>query len=246
MDAGTKIFIGHGQSIIWRELKDFIADRLHLEWDEFNRLPVAGETTVDRLKQMLNEASFAFLIFTAEDQVGGETARARQNVVHEAGLFQGRLGFKRAIILLEEGCEEFSNITGLGQIRFPKGHISAKFEDIRLVLEREQIISPRVNQVAAASSLSSSALQLLNEIDSEEKGDGKGITLFDSDLGVGHGHYFPFLWSPLIQGGESSVMIISLGPIKRAVAELVKAGLLALDAEDGDISRYYRTDTGRP
>jgi predicted nucleotide-binding protein len=62
---------------------------------------------------------------------------ARENVVHEIGLFQGRLGFGRAIILLEEGCEEFSNIQGLGQIRFPKGNIGAKFEDIRAVLERE-------------------------------------------------------------------------------------------------------------
>ncbi len=62
------------------------------------------------------------------------------NVVHEAGLFQGRLGFSRAIILLEEGCEEFSNIHGLGQIRFPKGNIKAVFEDVRQLLEREKII----------------------------------------------------------------------------------------------------------
>jgi predicted nucleotide-binding protein len=67
--------------------------------------------------------------------------RARENVVHEAGLFQGRLGFKKAIILLEEGCEEFSNIHGLGQIRFPKATISAKFEEIRGVLEREGVIT---------------------------------------------------------------------------------------------------------
>ena len=40
--------------------------------------------------------------------------------MHEAGLFQGRLGFTRAIIMLEEGCEEFSNIEGLGQIRFER------------------------------------------------------------------------------------------------------------------------------
>jgi predicted nucleotide-binding protein len=64
---------------------------------------------------------------------------ARLNVIHEAGLFQGRLGFQKAIILLEEGCEEFSNIHGLGQIRFPDGNISAKFEEIRKVLEREGI-----------------------------------------------------------------------------------------------------------
>jgi predicted nucleotide-binding protein len=69
--------------------------------------------------------------------------RARENVVHEVGLFQGRLGFTRAIVLLEEGCEEFSNIHGLGQLRFPKGSISAKFEDIRAVLEREGLIAPK-------------------------------------------------------------------------------------------------------
>ena len=63
------------------------------------------------------------------------------NVVHEAGLFQGRLGFDRAIVLLEEGCEEFSNISGLGQIRFPRGKIKSAFEDIRQVLEREDVLS---------------------------------------------------------------------------------------------------------
>ncbi len=62
------------------------------------------------------------------------------NVIHEVGLFQGRLGFTKAIVLLEEGCEEFSNIEGLGQIRFPKGNIAAKFEEIRQVLERESVL----------------------------------------------------------------------------------------------------------
>ena len=48
--------------------------------------------------------------------------------------------FQTAILLLEEGCAEFSNIQGLGQIRFPKGKISATFEEIRKVLEREELI----------------------------------------------------------------------------------------------------------
>jgi predicted nucleotide-binding protein len=64
------------------------------------------------------------------------------NVIHEAGLFQGRLGFTKAIVVLEEGCAEFSNIQGLGQIRFPAGRISAAFEDIRQVLEREGLTGP--------------------------------------------------------------------------------------------------------
>ncbi len=138
--TGSRIFIGHGQSPMWRELKDFINDRLVLPWDEFNREAVAGITTFDRISDMLESASFAFLIMTAEDQHSNATTHARQNVVHEVGLFQGKLGAKKAIILLEQGCEEFSNIVGLTQIRFPKGQISAVFEEIRRVLEREGII----------------------------------------------------------------------------------------------------------
>lgn len=135
-----RIFIGHGRSLLWRELKDFISDRLGLDYDEFNRESVAGIATWERLNQMLSDASFAFLIMTAEDEHSDSTLHARENVIHESGLFQGKLGSRRAIILFEEGCSEFSNIFGLSQLRFPKSRISAVFEEIRRVLEREQIL----------------------------------------------------------------------------------------------------------
>jgi len=138
--AGTHVFIGHGRSTAWRDLKDFIQDRVGLPYDEFNRVPVAGITNTARLSDMLDSAAVAFIVLTAEDEQADGKMHARLNAVHEAGLFQGRLGFKKAILLLEEGCEEFSNIQGLGQIRYPKGNIAAKFEEIRRVLEREGVI----------------------------------------------------------------------------------------------------------
>lgn len=134
------VFIGHGRSGAWRGLKDFLQDRLGLRWDEFNREAVAGFATKERLEAMLDNASFAFLVMTAEDEKADGSMQARANVIHEVGLFQGRLGFERAIVLLEEGCSEFSNIVGLGQIRFPRDNILANSEDIRRVLEREKII----------------------------------------------------------------------------------------------------------
>jgi predicted nucleotide-binding protein len=134
---GTNVFIGHGRSAAWRELKDFVQDRLGLPWDEFNRVPVAGVTNIARLSEMLDAAAIALLVMTAEDEMVDGAMQARMNVVHEAGLFQGRLGFTRAIALIEEGCAEFSNIQGLGQIRFPKGNIAAVFEEVRRVMERE-------------------------------------------------------------------------------------------------------------
>ena len=137
---GTNVFIGHGASRQWLELKGFVSDRLSLPWDEFNRVTVAGVTNIERLSQMLDAAAIALLVMTAEDELADGGVQARANVIHEAGLFQGRLGFSKAVVLLENGCEEFSNIAGLGQIRFPKDQISAVFEDVRRVREREGVI----------------------------------------------------------------------------------------------------------
>lgn len=113
--GGGNVFIGHGRSKVWRDLKEFLQERLSLPWDEFNRVPIAGITSITRLSQMLDDASIAFLLMTAEDEQKDGKHHARMNVIHEAGLFQGRLGFTRAIVVLEEGCEEFSNIQGLGR-----------------------------------------------------------------------------------------------------------------------------------
>ncbi len=137
---GTNVFIGHGRSKDWRELKDFVVERLHLPFDEFNRVPIAGVTNIARLQEMLDSAAIAFVIMTAEDELADGAVQARQNVIHEVGLFQGRLGFTKAIVLFEEGCAEFSNIHGLGQIIYPRGRISATFEDIRRICEREGLI----------------------------------------------------------------------------------------------------------
>ncbi len=136
----SRIFIGHGRSPDWRELKEFLEDRLRLPTDEFNRTPVAGRGNTERLGEMLDSAALALLVLTAEDERRDGGFQARQNVIHEAGLFQGRLGWTKAIILLEEGCEIFSNVDGLGHIPFPSGRIKAAFEDIRLVVEREGLI----------------------------------------------------------------------------------------------------------
>lgn len=138
--CGGRVFIGHGRSLLWRELKDFLHDRLSLQWDEFNRESVAGFGISDRLSEMLDSASFAFLIMTAEDEHADTTMHARENVVHEVGLFQGRLGLRRAIVLVEEGCATFSNIHGLIYIGFPSGRITACFEEVRRVLEREKLV----------------------------------------------------------------------------------------------------------
>lgn len=138
-NENKKIFIGHGGSPEWLKLKDFLQNTLEIPYEEFNRIPQAGKTTTDRLKKMLESCCIAFLIMTGEDEHKDGTLHARENVIHEIGLFQAQLGFERAIILREKGCEIFSNIHGITYIPFPKGNIRAAFEDIREVLKRESI-----------------------------------------------------------------------------------------------------------
>jgi predicted nucleotide-binding protein len=90
---------------------------------------------------MLDQAAFAFLVLTAEDERIDGKVTARENVIHETGLFQGHLGFERAIIMLEEGCNEFSNIQGLTQLHFDSGKLEGQFEEVRRVLRREGLIA---------------------------------------------------------------------------------------------------------
>jgi len=139
--ARGKIFIGHGHSPDWKDLKDFLQSRLNLVCDDFEAVPPAGKSIEGRLVEMLNDAHFAFLVMTAEDEHRDSSKHARENVIHEAGLFQGKLGFQRAIILLEKGCAEFSNKSGIVHISFRHGEILACFEEIRRILEREGVTS---------------------------------------------------------------------------------------------------------
>jgi len=132
-----KIFIGHGQSPLWRDLKDHLADHHGFEVVSYESGARAGHTIRDVISELLDKSSFAILIMTGDDEMPDGSLRARQNVIHEIGLFQGRLGFTKAIVIKEEGTEEFSNINGVQQIRFSRGNIKETFGDVLATLRRE-------------------------------------------------------------------------------------------------------------
>ena len=132
-----KIFIGHGASPQWRDLKDHLHEQHGYDVVAYETGSRAGHTIRDVIAEMLDCSSFAILVMTGEDTMGDGSVRARQNVIHETGLFQGRLGFAKAVVLKEEGTEEFSNIDGVNQIRYTKGNIKETFGDVLAVLKRE-------------------------------------------------------------------------------------------------------------
>jgi Predicted nucleotide-binding protein containing TIR-like domain len=142
------VFIGHGRYGDWKKLADFLVTN-GLRVDEFNTDPTAGLTNVERLTDMLNRACFALLVMTAEDEHGDGKNHARENVVHEIGLFQGRIGFKKSIIVMQNGVSTFSNIDGLTYIPYPRGKIEKAFPLITAALAREGILdSPMAGSVS--------------------------------------------------------------------------------------------------
>lgn len=132
-----KIFIGHGHNNQWRDLKDHLSEKHGFEIITYEIGPRAGLDVKEVLEGMMDESSFALLVLTGEDTDSQGKAHARENVIHELGLFQGRLGFKRAIVMLEKDVNEFSNILGINQVRFSKGNIKEVFGDVISIIKRE-------------------------------------------------------------------------------------------------------------
>jgi hypothetical protein len=131
------IFIGHGRSTLWRELKDHLTDKHGYRVSAYEVGARAGHAVRDILEDLLTTSSFALLIMTGEDETGDGQLRARQNVIHELGLFQGKLGFSRAIAVVEKGAELMSNIEGIEQLRFSLGNIAEIYGDVIATLRRE-------------------------------------------------------------------------------------------------------------
>jgi hypothetical protein len=142
-DPKPRLFIGHGHSKAWVDLSSHLRDLHGYEIVAFETGARAGHSVRDILDDMLDESAFAIIVMTAEDEQKQDEGdvnpkmRARQNVVHEAGLFQGRLGFSRAVILLENGTEPFSNLDGVQYIPFSHDNIRETFGDVLATLRRE-------------------------------------------------------------------------------------------------------------
>jgi predicted nucleotide-binding protein len=137
----NKIFLGHGRNSLWARVQIYLKDELHLNVEAWESESRTGLHAIDVLKPILNSCTFAVIIATGEDFTASGEVRARQNVVHEIGLFQGRIGFEKVALLQQRGIEEFSNLAGLQVILFSDAHIEATFYELGRMLKREGIVS---------------------------------------------------------------------------------------------------------
>jgi predicted nucleotide-binding protein len=78
-----------------------------------------GETILEKFERHAQAASFAVVLLTGDDEgrlrgSNGDLAiRGRQNVIFELGVFIGALGRSNVAVLMDDGVEKPSDITGL-------------------------------------------------------------------------------------------------------------------------------------
>lgn len=121
------VFIAHGANSEWLAVQRFIEERFNLPVYSFESSSWGGRQVTDALANYLEKCSFAICVLTAEDFTGDGRKLARQNVVHEVGLFQGRHGFDRVMVLAEEGCNFVPQATNPYTISFPHNGINQTF-----------------------------------------------------------------------------------------------------------------------
>jgi predicted nucleotide-binding protein len=121
------VFISHGRANAWREVQAFIEKDLGLQTLELAQEPNQGRTVLAKLAEASNQCDSAVIVMTGDDLDATGQPRARENVIHEIGFFQGKYGLDRICLLHEEGTNIPSNIHGLVYAPFPQNLVSASF-----------------------------------------------------------------------------------------------------------------------
>ncbi|MFY1671984.1 PfkB family carbohydrate kinase [Plantactinospora sp. WMMB334] len=121
------VFIAHGAHPEWLAVQRFIEERFELPVYSFESGSWGGRQVTEALADYLERCGFAICVLTAEDFTGDGRRLARHNVVHEVGLFQGRHGFDRVMVLVEEGCDFVPQAAQPYTISFPRNGISRTF-----------------------------------------------------------------------------------------------------------------------
>lgn len=130
------IFIGHGRSVLWRDIKDHLHDKHMFEIQAYETDDRSSGYIFENVENMIKKASFAILILTNEDEMVNGIFRSRQNVIHELGFSQAKLGRKNTLVVIEENVDWPSNIQGIDYFYFSKGNIREVFGDIVSALEK--------------------------------------------------------------------------------------------------------------
>ena len=120
-----RVFLSHGRNEQWRRVQEYIEKTIELPTLELAQEANKGRTIFQKLIDESDNCAYAVIIMTGDDSTVDEQIRARENVVHEIGYFQGKYGSSKVCLLHEEGVNIPTNIQGIAYIPFPKEGIEA-------------------------------------------------------------------------------------------------------------------------
>lgn len=129
-----RVFISHGTNPCWQELQNFLEVKLARPTIELAQRRNQGKTVIGKLAEAANCCSHAIVVMTGDDMTADGAARVRENVMHELGYFQGRLGHDRVILLREKGVSMPSNLGGIVYLPFSRDHIASVFDALKAEL----------------------------------------------------------------------------------------------------------------
>jgi predicted nucleotide-binding protein len=149
MRNAKNVFVIHGHDdVCLKALEGILRDDLGLNPIVLKEQPDRGATTIiEKFEFYAPKCSYAFAIFTPDDEVekeGKKYLQTRPNVIFELGWFCAYLGRNKVSILLQEGtdAEALSDFQGVLQKRFGK-NIREKFEEIEKELITAGLIQSR-------------------------------------------------------------------------------------------------------
>lgn len=119
-ESKNRVFISHGRSTEWNKIQNYLEKDLDIPTLELAQQPNIGRTVLQKLEEESSKCSIAVIVMTGEDLTDNGETRARENVMHEIGYFQGKYGLQNVVLLHEQDVNIPSNIQGLVYIGFPK------------------------------------------------------------------------------------------------------------------------------
>ncbi|MFI7006831.1 PfkB family carbohydrate kinase [Streptomyces sp. NPDC050145] len=129
------VFVAHGRSPQWLAVKSFVEERFGVPVYSFESDSWGSRPVTEALTEYMDRCSFAVCVLTAEDATGDGQLVARQNVVHEIGLFQGYRGVDRVLVLVEEGCDSAPAAAADFTVTFPRHAIGQALWPLQQALQ---------------------------------------------------------------------------------------------------------------
>ena len=129
------IFISHGGNSEWFAVQRFLEDRFDAPVHSFESAPWGGRQIAEAISSYLDRCGLSVCVLTAEDFTRDGRKFARQNVIHEVGLFQGQHGLDSVVLLVEEGCDFVPQASVPYTIYFPHNKIHRTFYELTEIVK---------------------------------------------------------------------------------------------------------------